>query len=461
MKQKIIICGAGRVGISITEHLSNEGFDITVIDSNSEAIQKVTELYDVQGVLGLASHPSVLEDAGINDADMIIAVTQSDEINIAACHIAKSIFATPTMIIRIRSKAYLEPKYVEYLLKDVKVNRIISPEDEVASAIVNQWRTPGAFDVAEFARSLITMLGVSCKNDCPLLDTPLRNLVDLFPDLSVTVMAIIRGTELIVPRGGDDIILSGDRVYLACPTVQIERTLKAFGHAEITAEKVTISGAGAIGIRVAEEIHKLSPETNLTMLELDKDKARYAAETLEYATIISGDSLDPEIIKEARLGQGETYIAATNNDEVNILSSLLAKRSGASHTVALINLPVFIPLFNSLDLEGVVSPPNLTSSSILQEVRSGQIEHVHSIIEEFGEIISFEALKSSSIVGKPLKDIKLPKDVSLGAIVKENKTILSPRGATVIEAGDIVVMFVPLKSMKKVEELLSVNLDFF
>jgi trk system potassium uptake protein TrkA len=243
--------------------------------------------------------------------------------------------------------------------------------------------------------------------------------------------------------------------------MQIDRTLKAFGHAEITAEKVTISGAGAIGIRVAEEIHKISPETNLTILELDKDKARHAAETLEYATIISGDSLDPEIIKEARLGQGETYIAATNNDEVNILSSLLAKRSGASHTVALINLPVFIPLFNSLDLEGVVSPPNLTSSSILQEVRSGQIEHVHSIIEEFGEIISFEALKSSSIVGKKLKDIKLPKDVSLGAIVKEDQSILSPRGITIIEAGDIVVMFVPVKSMKKVEELLSVNLDFF
>ena len=461
MKQKIIICGAGRVGISITEHLSNEGFDITVIDSNVDAIQKVTELYDVQGVLGLASHPNVLEDAGINDADMIIAVTQSDEINIAACHIAKSIFSTPTMIIRIRSKAYLEPRYVEYLLKDVKVNRIISPEDEVASAIVNQWRTPGAFDVAEFARSSVTMLGVSCKNDCPILDTPLRNLIDLFPDLSVTVMAIIRGSKLIVPRGGDDIILSGDRVYLACPTTQIDRTLKAFGHAEITAEKVTISGAGAIGIRVAEEIHKISPETNLTILELDKDKARHAAETLEYATIISGDSLDPEIIKEARLGHGETYIAATNNDEVNILSSLLAKRSGASHTVALINLPVFIPLFNSLDLEGVVSPPNLTSSSILQEVRSGQIEHVHSIIVEFGEIISFEALKSSSIVGKKLKDIKLPNDVSLGAIVKENQSILSPRGITIIEAGDIVVMFVPVKSMKKVEELLSVNLDFF
>ena len=461
MKQKIIICGAGRVGISITEHLSNEGFDITVVDSNVDAIQKATELYDVQGVLGLASHPNVLEDAGINDADMIIAVTQSDEINIAACHIAKSIFSTPTMIIRIRSKAYLEPRYVEYLLKDVKVNRIISPEDEVASAIVNQWRTPGAFDVAEFARSSVTMLGVSCKNDCPILDTPLRNLIDLFPDLSVTVMAIIRGTKLIVPRGGDDIILSGDRVYLACPTMQIDRTLKAFGHAEITAEKVTISGAGAIGIRVAEEIHKISPETNLTILELDKDKARHAAETLEYATIILGDSLDPEIIKEARLGQGETYIAATNNDEVNILSSLLAKRSGASHTVALINLPVFIPLFNSLDLEGVVSPPNLTSSSILQEVRSGQIEHVHSIIEEFGEIISFEALKSSSIVGKKLKDIKLPKDVSLGAVVKEDQSILSPRGITIIEAGDIVVMFVPVKSMKKVEELLSVNMDFF
>ncbi|MDA9805804.1 Trk system potassium transporter TrkA [Alphaproteobacteria bacterium] len=461
MKQKIIICGAGRVGLSITEHLSNEGFDITVIDSNLEAIQKVTELYDVQGVLGLASYPNILEDAGIKDADMIIAVTQSDEINIAACQAAKSIFLTPTMIIRIRSKEYLDPKYSDFLLKSIGVNKIISPEDEVATAIVNQWRTPGAFDVAEFARNSVTMLGVSCKEDCPILDTPLRNLISLFPDLIVTVMAIIRGNKLIVPRGGEDIILSGDRVYLACPTNQINRTLTAFGHVETTAEKVTISGAGAIGIRVAEEIHKLSPETNLTMLELDKEIARYAAETLEYATVIHGDSLDPEIISEARLGQGETYIAATNNDEVNILSSLLAKRSGASHTVALINLPVFIPLFNSLDLEGVVSPPNLTASSILQEVRSGQIEHVHSIIEEFGDIISFEALKSSSIIGKPLKNLKLPKDVSLGAVVKKNDNILSPRGDTILEAGDIVVMFVPIKSMKKVEELLAVNLDFF
>ena len=460
--KNIIICGAGRVGMSITDHLSNEGYDITVIDANLEAIQKITELYDVRGVQGLASYPNVLEDAGIKDAEIIIAVTQSDEINMIACHIAKSLYSTPTLIARIRSPAYLDPNFSQIFNKEnIGIDHIISPEEEVASAIVNQWRTPGAFDVAEFVKSSVTMLGVSCKDDCPLLDTSLRQLADLFPDLIVTVMAIIRSNKLLVPRGGDDTILAGDRVYLACPTDQINRTLIAFGHAETTTQKVTISGAGAIGIRVAQEIHNLSPEINLTILELDKDRARYAAEQLEYATIICGDSLDPAIIKEARLGQGETYIAATNNDEVNILSSLLAKRLGASHTVALINLPVFIPLFNSLDLEGVVSPPMLTVSSILQEVRSGQIEHIHSIIEEFGEIISFEALKSSSIVGKPLKKIKLPKDVSIGAIVKPNNNILPPKGLTVIEAGDKVVMFVPVKSLKKVEELLSVNLDFF
>lgn len=460
--KNIIICGAGRVGMSITDHLSNEGYDITVIDANLEAIQKITELYDVRGVQGLASYPNVLEDAGIKDAEIIIAVTQSDEINMIACHIAKSLYSTPTLIARIRSPAYLDPNFSQvFNKKNIGIDHIISPEEEVASAIVNQWRTPGAFDVAEFVKASVTMLGVSCKDDCPLLDTSLRQLADLFPDLIVTVMAIIRTNKLLVPRGGDDIILAGDRVYLACPTDQINRTLIAFGHAETTTQKVTISGAGAIGIRVAQEIHDLAPEINLTILELDKDRARYAAEQLEYATIICGDSLDPAIIKEARLGQGETYIAATNNDEVNILSSLLAKRLGASHTVALINLPVFIPLFNSLDLEGVVSPPMLTVSSILQEVRSGQIEHVHSIIEEFGEIISFEALKSSSIVGKPLKKIKLPKDVSIGAIVKPNNNILPPKGLTVIEAGDKVVMFVPVKSLKKVEELLSVNLDFF
>ena len=323
MKQKIVICGAGRVGMSITEHLSNEGFDITVIDASLDAIQKITELYDVRGVQGLASYPNVLDDAGIIDADYFIAVTQSDEVNMLACHIAKSLYNTPVMISRIRSKEYLDPKYSDFLLKNIGIKRIISPEEEVAFAIVDQWVTPGAFDVAKFVRKNVTMLGISCNKDCPILDTPLRNLIDIFPDLIVTIMAIIRGSKLIVPRGGDDILIAGDRVYLACPSTQIDRTLIAFGHAEKAAEKVTISGAGPIGIRVAQEIHKLSPETNLTILELNKERARYAAEKLEYATIISGDSLDPAIIKEARLGQGETYIAATNKDEVNILRGIL------------------------------------------------------------------------------------------------------------------------------------------
>jgi trk system potassium uptake protein len=261
--KKIIICGAGRVGMSITEHLSNEGFDITVIDASFEAIQKITELYDVRGVQGLASYPNVLEDAGIKDAEIIIAVTQSDEINMIACHIAKSLYSTPTLIARIRSQAYLDPNFSQIFNKEnIGIDHIISPEQEVASAIVNQWKTPGAFDVAEFVKSSVTMLGVSCKDDCPLLDTSLRQLTDLFPDLIVTVMAIIRANKLLVPRGGDDIILAGDRVYLACPTDQISRTLIAFGHAETSTEKVTISGAGAIGIRVAQEIHNLSPEIN-------------------------------------------------------------------------------------------------------------------------------------------------------------------------------------------------------
>ena len=458
---KIVICGAGRVGMSIAEHLSTEENDITVIDSSIDAIQKITELYDVQGVHGLASYPNILKDAGISEAEMIIAVTDSDEINIIACQIANLVYNTPTKIARIRAREYLTDDFVEIFQDEkIPIDHIISPEEEVASSIVKQWRTPGAFDVAEFCKSSVTMLGILCNENCPILDTPLRQLIDLFPDLNATVMAIIRGTELIVPRSGDDVLEKNDRIYLACPTDQIERTLAAFGHLEIASRKVTISGAGNIGIMIGKMINNISPETSLTYIELDKDIAKFAAEQLEFASIISGDTLDPSIIKEARVS-GSSYIAATNHDEVNILSSLLAKRSGSTHTVALINQPAFFPLVNSLEMEAVVSPPVITVSSILQFIRKGQVEAVHSIIEDFGEVISVEALETSPIIGKPLKEIKLPKDVSIGAIVKKGNKIFPPRGNTIIDPTDKLVIFVPVKSIKKVQDLLSVRLDYY
>ena len=459
---KIIICGAGRVGMSIAEHLSTEDNDITVIDSNNDSVQKITDLYDVRGVHGMASHPNILEDAGISDAEMIIAVTESDEVNIIACQISNLVYKTQIKIARIRSREYLNETFV-HIFQDGKIpiDHIISPEEEVASALVKQWRTPGAFDVADFCNSTVTMLGILCNQDCPILETPLRQLIDLFPDLNATVMAIIRGPDLIVPRSGDDVLEVNDRIYLACPSNQIERTLAAFGHLEIASRDVTISGAGNIGVMIGKMIHNISPETNLTYIELSREIARSAAEQLEFASIISGDTLDPEIIKEARVGNDSSYIAATNHDEVNILSSLLAKRSGSSHTVALINQPAFFPLVNSLELEAVVSPPVITVSSILQFIRRGQIEAVHSIIEEFGEVISVEALETSSIISKPLKEIKLPKDVSIGIIVKKDNQIFPPRGSTIIDPGDKIVMFVPVKSIKKVQDMLSVRLDYY
>ena len=459
---KIIICGAGRVGMSISEHLSNENNDITVIDSKSEALKKITDLYDVQGVLGLASHPSVLKDAGIEDSEMLIAVTESDEINIMACHLSSLIYNTPTKIARIKSRDYLNEEFLDLFQEGkIPIDHIISPEEEVASAIVKQWRTPGAFDVAEFCNSQVTMLGILCNSNCPILDTPLRELVDLFPGLNATIMAIIRGNDLIIPRSGDDVLNLNDRIYLSCQSDQIDRTLAAFGHSEITSHNVTISGAGNLGIMIGNMINKISPDTNLTYIEVDKDIARNAAEQLEFASIISGDTLDPEIIKEARVTNESSFIAATNHDEVNILSSLLTKRSGTRHNIVLLNQPAFLPLVNTLDLEAVISPPLITVSSVLKYIRKGQIEAVHSIIEEFGEVISVEALETSSIIGIPLKETRLPKNVSIGSIVKKNNEIFPARGNSVINPGDKLVMFVPVKSIKKVQELLSVRLDYF
>ncbi|MGC6411666.1 MAG: Trk system potassium transporter TrkA [Candidatus Puniceispirillaceae bacterium] len=457
---KIIVCGAGIVGSAISEHLAHEGNDVTVIDSDAEKIQRITEHADVGAVMGVASHPDVLAQAGLAETDLIIAVTDSDEVNMVACQVAHTIFETPTKISRIRSNAYLSSQaQLLYASNNIAIDHIISPEREVSRAVGRQLQLPGAFDVKEMAGGRIRLIGVQIEANCAVLATPLRHLTTLFPDLSLTIVAIMRSGALIVPRDGRDMLEEGDRVYFVVDADHVERAMATFGHTEEEAASVVIAGGGNIGQMVAEELvaeGKVTPR----IIEINKEQARNLAKQVPASSVICGDMLDSDILKEAGVRATGTFVAVSDDDEVNILSALLAKRMGAKHTVALVSMPGFVPLISTLGVDAVINPPQITISSLLEHVRRGRIHDVHSVSEGAGEVLEAEALATSSIVGKPLRNSRIPKGVAIGAVVRGER-VIPARGDTIIEDGDRVIVFARKGSSKKAENIITAKDDIF
>ena len=457
---QVIICGAGQVGFNIARYLSTENADITVVDQSAELVGKVTELLDVKGLVGFASHPDVLEQAGAADADMIIAVTYADEVNMVACQICHSIFDVPTKIARIRHHSYLDPMWADLFSRDhMPIDVIISPEIEVAKAIERRLEIPGAFDVHPLANGKVSLIGVHCTPETPILDTPLRELTALFPDLHIVVVGIWRDGQGIVPRP-EDVLLAGDDVYFVSETTHVARSMATFGHEETEARRIIIVGAGNIGLNLASAIEKSHPQVSLKLIEIDKARAETAAQALDRAVVIHGNALDAEILEEASANLAETVVAVSNDDEVNILTSLLAKRYGCQRAVTLINKTSYAALVGPLGIDAVVSPRAITVSTILQHVRRGRIRSVHSIPEGFGEVIEAEALETSSLVGVPIREADLPDGVIVGAIVRGDEVII-PRGDTVVRANDLVVIFAATAAVKKIEKLFAVKLEFF
>ena len=457
---QVIICGAGQVGFNIARYLASEDADITVIDHLPELVHKIADQLDVKGLVGFASHPDVLERAGAADADMVIAVTYADEVNMVACQICHSLFEVPTKIARVRSQSYLHPMWANLFSREhMPIDVIISPEIEVARAIARRLELPGAFDVIPLADGKVSLIGVHCTDECPVLDTPLRQLTDLFPDLHIAIVGISRGGEGIVPSG-DTELRTGDDIYFVAETGHIPRAMPAFGHEETEARRVIIVGGGNIGLYLAEIVEKEYPHVSMKLIELDKKRAEFVAQALERTVVINGNALDTEILEEVNARTAETVVAVSNDDEVNILASMLAKRYGCRRAVTLINKNTYEPLIGTLGIETVVNPRAITVSRILEHVRRGRIRSVHTLSEGFGELIEAEALETSSLVGVPLRDAKLPDGVVLGALVR-NDEIIIPRGDTVVKAGDLVILFAASEAVKKVEKLFAVKLEFF
>ena len=457
---KVIVCGAGQVGFNIARQLAMENNDVTVIDQSTDLIRRIGDTLDVNGVVGQASQPDIMEQAGARDADMLIAVTISDEVNMVACQVAHSLFDLPTKIARIREQTYLSPLWANLFSREhMPIDVVISPEIEVARAVSRRLQVPGAFEMIPLVEGRVKLLGVRCEENCPLVNTPLRQLTQLFPDLNIVIVGLLRDNQPIVPSSNEQ-MLPGDEVYLVVDNEQVSRAMVAFGHEETEARRLLIFGGGNIGLFLAQEIERDHDWVRTKIIERNQLRAEAIAMDLEKTIVIQGDVLDSDILEEAGVSNTETVVAVTNDDETNILASLLAKRYGCQRAITLINKGTYDPLINSLEIDVTVSPGNITVSTILQHIRRGRIHSVHTLREGFGELIEAEALETSELVGKPLREVNLPNGVLLGAIVREDKMIC-PGGSTVVKPKDRVVLFAAAEVIRKVETLFSVQLEYF
>ncbi|EJF90732.1 Trk system potassium transporter TrkA [Bartonella tamiae] len=457
---KVIISGAGQVGYGIAERLAREKHDVTVIDLEQKLIENIQNTLDVRGLVGHGAQPEILRAAGADEADMLVAVTLYDEVNMVACQVAHSLFNIPVKMARIRDQSYLDPKYQNLFAREnIPIDVIISPEIEVAKMILRRIALPGAIDVLYLGNDDIVALAVECMENCPVINTPLRQLSELFPDLQTTVVGIKRGEDLLIAHG-DTTLDVGDVTYLIAGRGQVRRALGLFGHDEQEANRIIIAGGGHIGLYVAKAMEKRSYKTRLRLIESDKERASIISDQLIKTPVLNGSALDASILHEAGIERADLMVSVTNQDQVNILSAIMAKRLGCFSNMALINNPAYQEFNRAVGVDTHINPRNVTISKVLQQMRRGRIRSVYSVLNGEAEIIEAEAMQTSSLVGKPLSQLNLPDGLRIGAIYR-NGAIVQPLSNTRILSGDRVVIFALADTVKDVEQLFRVSLDYF
>jgi len=453
----IIICGAGRVGFSISKQLSAQGHSITVIDQSSEFIQKINDTQDVKGVVGRATYPSVLEKAEASDADMIIAVTQNDETNMVICQVAHSIFKINKKIARIRSQEFLGGKWGKlYGESNLPIDVIISPELELAKSLQRKLDAPGALDAVPFVDGKIKVLEIFIDKNCPLVNTELSKLTERFPDLKANVLGVIRTDKFVILKKKDKMLIN-DKAFVVVSASQIDRTLSAFGHNEKMAKKILIVGGGNIGFNLAKNLESDSDGARVKIIELNKVRAEFIANELNNTIVINGDGLDEDVLKEANIEESETILALTNDDETNIMACVLAEKNNPNkRTIALVNKQNYSLLQSSLNINDLVDPRHTTISTILKHVHKGTIETVYTLLDGEYEFIEAEILETSELINKSIKDSNLPKEIRIGAIVRKKEVII-PKSDFIFEKKDLVVFLTKREHLEKVESLFRIS----
>ncbi|MFM1864063.1 MAG: potassium uptake transporter, NAD-binding subunit, TrkA [Pseudomonadota bacterium] len=457
---KIIICGAGQVGWQIARQLAGEKNDVTVVDQNPDLVRRASELLDVQGIVGFASHPDVLEKAGARDADMLIAATHSDEVNMVTCQVAHSIFSVPRKIARLRAQSYLEAMHADLYRRDhLPIDVVISPEREVAEAALQRIAAPTTFDSEAFLGGRAQLLGIALDAECPVLNTPLRQLSDLFSTLRAIVVGVRREGRLFAPEPGDQ-LFAEDRIYVCAHSDDVGRTLGIFGKAAQKQERVIVVGGGNVGLAVAQRLERRTDRVRVRLIERNRARAEAAADALERTIVLNGDGMDSDLLAEADVERADAVLAVTDDDKTNLLVSVRAKQAGCKMSIALVNDPTLVPLMEVLDIDAYINPRATTVSSILRHIRHGRVRAIYSIGDSEAEIIEATVLSTSPIAGRLVREIDFPGGVLVGAVMK-GKEVVKPNGDLRIEEGDVVLLFALSADVPEVERLLQVSIDFF
>ena len=453
----IIICGAGRVGFTIAKLLTEQNHSVTVIDQSSEDIQKLNDSLDVKAIVGKATYPSILEKADAANADMIIAVTKNDEINMLICQIAYTVFGISKKIARIRSQDYLNPKFSKvYNKENLPIDVIISPELEIAKSIERKLEAPGSIDNVPFAENKIRLIEILVDKNCPIAGIKLNELTKKFPKLNSNILGVIRNDNFFILKK-NDMMKVGDKAYAVISSNQMQETLEAFGHNEKISKKILIIGGGNIGFNLAKNIEQSFEDSRVKIIEKDKSRAEFIAAELNNTIVINGDGLDETVLNEANIDEVETVIALTNDDEDNLMISVLVeKNSKDKRTMALINKPNYSLLQSSLKIDDLIDPRMNTVSSILKHVHKGTIETAYSILNGEYEVIEADIIETSELINKELKKSNLPEQIRIGAVLRKDKIII-PRSNFVFQKKDVVVLLAKRDSLPIVENMFKIS----
>ena len=459
---KVIVCGAGKVGTSIAKHLVSQNNDVTVIDQSLDLINEIREKVDLKTINGSASNPSILKMAGADETDMIIAVTLQDEINMVACQMAHTFFKIPRKIARLRSEDFLNPIWRDlYNADNMPIDLIISPELEVAKSIERQLKAPGAYDVVPFLNDEIELLSLPVNESCPLIDTNLISIHELFQenvnkekDLRASILGINRGENLFIPKKQDK-LKNGDLIYILSDKNHIKRTMNAFGFNEKPIKKIIIVGGGNIGFNLAKDLENNNSDITTSIIENNNERARFIADQLNNTLVLNGDGLDQNILDEANIKDADMMLALTNDDETNIIISAVARKNNCEPLI-LVNNSEYNKLKNVLGISKVIDPRKITVSKILKHVHKGRIESVYSIGNNQAEIIHAQVLKSSKLLNKSIKDSNLPEGMRIGLIKKPNQIII-PDKNTIIEESDEVLFLCMTNDLKSAEDLFKIR----
>jgi len=455
----IVILGAGEVGYHIASRLATEGNNVSVVDQDAERLQVIADAMDVKTVCGSASYPRILEQAGAENADLLIAVTTNDEVNMLACQVAHTLFKVPTKLARVREPDYIRHKDLLIGRDELPIDVIISPENEAAKVVMGRLNVSSALDARDFFGGAMQLVEFVVRPKSALAGISLLELPEVMGDLPVYVVAHEHNNRWRIPTG-KTVLLAGDSIYIAVAREHLDQLMQTLDLTCHTPQgrNILMVGGGNIGFIVAKELEKAGAQVKL--IEHNAERAEWLSEQFDHVVVIQGDALDQKLLEEENIDKMADFLAMTNDDETNILSSLIAKRYGVPHVVTLVNRSIYTKLVRQIGLDVTVSPRLSTVASILGFVRKGRIHGMASLADGSLEVLEAEALETSLILDKPLKELSLPEDTVVGAILR-GEEIIVPNGSVEVQAHDHVLMVTSTASVAAVEKLFEVHLEFF